>query len=276
MKRIISYRNIGICTFFLAAAISGVSQVIDQDHSGTSEKFSIIDDHPAGQSFIPFTEGRLFSVALDISAKECYFDTTLDKMLLEIGIREGKGLAGKLLSRDSVEISLPFSRKFLEVPIESKPKLRRNKTYTITVTNVIIKYCEPISKVPNYLNWYHSDTNSYSKGEGFYFTSAGHSDFYFKTYLLPETTSIFDSKESIGSVNGLVYPNPSAGVFQLTLDKNLVSRLTLFNMYGREVLTEQVFYSNSEQLNLEGYPNGIYFLTIESNGESRTIKLLKE
>ena len=77
--------------------------------------------------------------------------------------------------------------------------------------------------------------------------------------------------------NILLYPNPFNS--KITIDLGEIkqkTKITLTNSLGQVLLTENYASTNIINLNIDA-PKGIYFLQLETdNGESRTIKVLKE
>jgi hypothetical protein len=93
-----------------------------------------------------------------------------------------------------------------------------------------------------------------------------------------------DNTVGIGDVNNMslelsVYPNPGNGLFNLRLSSGQpgLQQLKLTNLLGETLLTESVRLDHTKDyvLNLENYPNGIYFLIIGSNESLLTRKLVK-
>lgn len=70
-----------------------------------------------------------------------------------------------------------------------------------------------------------------------------------------------------------VYPNPSIGVFYISTSGT--SKLTVTDILGKPFFTETVA-DGTHALDLQHMPNGIYFLKSESNGQTKTIRLIKE
>lgn len=111
-----------------------------------------------------------------------------------------------------------------------------------------------------------------------------------ETYYTTATPVIrlnFDPSSTQVGINELtettsfsVYPNPSNGVFNISLDAQKAEQLTLTvnNIVGQTVLTKQVRVAGktNETISLEGYDKGIYFLTIDNNKEKQTVKLIVE
>lgn len=95
------------------------------------------------------------------------------------------------------------------------------------------------------------------------------------------TVDVQQSVNELSSTTSFsVYPNPSNGVFNISLDAQKAEQLTLTvnNIVGQTVLTKQVRVAGktNETISLEGYDKGIYFLTIDNNKEKQTVKLIVE
>ena len=87
-------------------------------------------------------------------------------------------------------------------------------------------------------------------------------------------------EELTNNVEFSVYPNPSNGVFNVKLNTESTENVTLSvkNIVGQTVLTNNINVAgySRETISLENQSNGIYFLTIENNNVSKTVKLVKE
>ena len=77
-----------------------------------------------------------------------------------------------------------------------------------------------------------------------------------------------------------VYPNPSNGDFNISLNAQTAEMLTLTvnNIVGQTVMTKQVRVAGqtNETISLAGFDKGVYFLTIDNNKEKQTVKLIVE
>ena len=69
-------------------------------------------------------------------------------------------------------------------------------------------------------------------------------------------------------------PNPSAGVFHISSNKANIQRISVYGMTGRIGLTQVFDNADSFTLNMSHYPNGIYFLKVETNSGIETLRLI--
>jgi alpha-tubulin suppressor-like RCC1 family protein len=71
----------------------------------------------------------------------------------------------------------------------------------------------------------------------------------------------------------LVYPNPSTGIFNLSLKEN--ATIKLFDLLGKEIVMKKLDIGNSS-LDISAYQAGIYLLQINSENSSIIKKIVKE
>jgi len=64
-----------------------------------------------------------------------------------------------------------------------------------------------------------------------------------------------------------VYPNPSDGLFNLTLGDESIYTVKVYNMMGQKIY-EKDNVVNQQLIDIKGYPKGIYYIEV-SNGEFR-------
>ncbi len=70
----------------------------------------------------------------------------------------------------------------------------------------------------------------------------------------------------------VVYPNPVNGI--LTIDSTTpVDKITIVNAFGQTVASDM---ENHNQIDFSAYPTGVYFLQIQSQGQTKIIKVIKE
>ncbi|MWB96933.1 T9SS type A sorting domain-containing protein, partial [Flavobacterium sp. GA093] len=71
----------------------------------------------------------------------------------------------------------------------------------------------------------------------------------------------------------IVYPNPTNGILNLTLENNSKSDVRLFNMTGQQILNTS-FEGNEQQLDLSSFGQGIYILQVVTDGKATTKKII--
>ncbi len=86
-------------------------------------------------------------------------------------------------------------------------------------------------------------------------------------------------KEETKSIEHLysVYPNPGSGIFKITHSENLRGPISI-NVYtsiGKLILSKKNI-SNELEINLEDYPDGLYFFTFQNDREKSVLKVLKK
>ena len=83
--------------------------------------------------------------------------------------------------------------------------------------------------------------------------------------------------ENDKSVNFSIYPNPSNDIFKINmLDLNDLMTIRILNELGKEIETIPNIGSHSIEIDLEKFPNGIYFLEISSKETKVVKKVIKQ
>ena len=80
--------------------------------------------------------------------------------------------------------------------------------------------------------------------------------------------------ETISAVNALIYPNPTDGTFVVEFDSEGDYVITLTDMAGK-VLLRKTASDNIVQMDISGYPAGVYLLVIENGAEKSVTKIVK-
>jgi autotransporter-associated beta strand protein len=75
--------------------------------------------------------------------------------------------------------------------------------------------------------------------------------------------------------DAILYPNPTDGLFTLNFPTEGTYNIAIYNMVGT-VLLRQTIRGQTKQVDIRSYPSGIYFLTIECNGQKSTKKIIKK
>ena len=87
--------------------------------------------------------------------------------------------------------------------------------------------------------------------------------------------SLVGIEEKNLSISSL-YPNPTSGQLSISLEEANTTSVTIRNSLGQLVLSDKYPPNNQLDLDISTYPNGIYFLQIEVNGEIITKKVIKQ
>jgi hypothetical protein len=74
-----------------------------------------------------------------------------------------------------------------------------------------------------------------------------------------------------------ISPNPSHNYFKIYFDKLFThKKISIYNIGGTKLFETDVSIDKLEkQLNISNYPNGLYFIKINVNSITQTIKLIK-
>ena len=72
-----------------------------------------------------------------------------------------------------------------------------------------------------------------------------------------------------------ISPNPSNGIINLDFAKSVTTgKITVTDLAGRSVYVNKLNSSKSQQINLTNLTNGVYIISIESDGQTFTKKLI--
>ena len=71
-----------------------------------------------------------------------------------------------------------------------------------------------------------------------------------------------------------IYPNPNAGVFELSAD-DAIENVEVLNVAGQVV---QSFEAGSKQMkiDIQSLTDGVYFIRVQINGYSSVVKVIKQ
>jgi len=78
------------------------------------------------------------------------------------------------------------------------------------------------------------------------------------------TVSILSGIESANNAANIsIYPNPSSGKFHVSFDAKQTAKIKIYNLSG-ELLMAMENSSGNCEIDLSDYPNGVYFLSVET------------
>lgn len=124
---------------------------------------------------------------------------------------------------------------------------------------------------------YRYETNIDFLPNEFLFTSPGYpSNIFIAQFSNFEiTTNMADLVDPESEYQISVYPNPSSGIFTIqTTDLEIAFSITVRDLSGKIIHSESMA-KNKTQLDLSNYSSGIYFVTIATNSNQQTVKLIK-
>lgn len=90
--------------------------------------------------------------------------------------------------------------------------------------------------------------------------------------ITPITTGINNVNSIAGSV--ALYPNPASKEVSIKWDGNESAKVILSDITGKQMIADGINANSIKQLDISQLSNGLYFVTIESNGQKVTQKLL--
>lgn len=98
-------------------------------------------------------------------------------------------------------------------------------------------------------------------------------------YLYNQASGVLNINDNIFSENNItIYPNPVTDIVTLKYNSEINSNdlsITISDMLGKVMYYKTSKAFNSEEINLSNQQSGIYFLTLKSANNSKTIKLIK-
>ncbi|MFV8347010.1 endonuclease/exonuclease/phosphatase family protein [Flavobacterium sp. ZB4P13] len=74
------------------------------------------------------------------------------------------------------------------------------------------------------------------------------------------------------------YPNPSNGFITLVSSENASTQIMVSDLAGREIFNKTINLTANDQnrLDLTAFSNGVYFIKVDSQNKTQTIKIIKE
>jgi len=87
------------------------------------------------------------------------------------------------------------------------------------------------------------------------------------------TVGIDEVRPPSGDLGGIIYPNPSNGVFNITTDFSSKANVEVYNISGQ--LIKSLTIKGSGSIDISKQPNGIYFVKVIQNNGVTTQKIIK-
>lgn len=74
---------------------------------------------------------------------------------------------------------------------------------------------------------------------------------------------------------GRIYPNPTSGIVKIEFSCNNIQKLVVSDLTGKQLILKTNLQPN-ETVDLSGFINGVYLITIQTNKNVFTSKIVKE
>jgi hypothetical protein len=91
--------------------------------------------------------------------------------------------------------------------------------------------------------------------------------------LWDNTVNSIDEETALMNVS--VYPNPTNSLISVDFDDNIITSYVLYDIQGREVLSENKLFNDSFDIDLSSFNSGIYLLKIATDKGDFTQKVIK-
>lgn len=86
------------------------------------------------------------------------------------------------------------------------------------------------------------------------------------------TNKNFDSLSTVS-----IYPNPASNELNINLSGDINTTIySIYNTLGQSILTKKVGSQADLKVNTSGFSNGVYFIKIEREGNTKTLKFIKK
>ena len=69
-----------------------------------------------------------------------------------------------------------------------------------------------------------------------------------------------------------IYPNPSNDIINISLSKDEIKEIIIFNVYGEKITQKNLIVESNLNVDLTDYSNGTYFIVAINNDLSKTVK----
>ena len=69
-----------------------------------------------------------------------------------------------------------------------------------------------------------------------------------------------------------IYPNPSNDIINISLSKDEIKEIIIFNVFGEKITQKNLTVESNLKVDLSDYSNGTYFIVAINNDLSRTVK----
>jgi hypothetical protein len=92
---------------------------------------------------------------------------------------------------------------------------------------------------------------------------------------ITKSSNVTDNISPLSKPNISIYPNPTDGIFYIKSSNYLLDNLRVFDSPGILIFEKNTIHSNSYQINLSNFPEGVYYVNIMTNNQIVTRKIIK-
>ncbi len=103
------------------------------------------------------------------------------------------------------------------------------------------------------------------------YTSSGGYDVFVERLEFPPITVV---EETMGAEGFGIYPNPTSGHVIVSTKQNRLSKVLLFDMLGKHLLSYSINGKQQIELDLNGYQSGVYLVEVESEDGGKEVRRL--
>ncbi|MFN7015014.1 MAG: 3-coathanger stack domain-containing protein, partial [Bacteroidia bacterium] len=88
-------------------------------------------------------------------------------------------------------------------------------------------------------------------------------------------TSLNEQKNNLPKQEFNIHPNPNTGIFSIyvqTLNEQEQLQLSVMDVYGKQLLAQQITNSVNHQIDLSAYSKGVYYVSVTGNSGFREVR----
>ena len=130
-------------------------------------------------------------------------------------------------------------------------------------------------------SWKYSNVSFYTYGENDFLQAVGNREYDGVDNIITSGDSTYNFFRTVVGTKDLnnvdatlaIYPNPSSGKFTLSSEIGLGS-VTIYNSIGERVYFSDKANDQTQSINLDGYPNGLYLAIIKEGDYTTTRKIM--
>jgi len=215
---------------------------------------------------------KMFFIPCNNNPLECIVSDPLELLLYDFNMSIGdtitysvdslNSLHNIAFNIDSIQINGDYRKRIEVHSVETAGSIIRIGFWIEGIGSTLglfspIHYtdCGPGAFNTELLCYYEDNTYIYSPFDSIYCNTVGIEHLYDK------------------EISMKVYPNPTNGMINICLSRNIESRITVYNIFGEEMISKK-FNGNISFINLSKFAKGIYIMNIEVDNEVMNHKII--